>query len=62
MSKQIDEVDCTTASLDVEDQDEMGDLVMKKNHDALPFLLFRLDFSGYYNRKAREMRKMKQGS
>ena len=62
MSKQIDEVDCTTASLDVEDQDEMGDLVIKKNHDALPFLLFRLDFSGYYNRKAREMRKMKQSS
>mmetsp|Transcript_6822 Transcript_6822/g.15582 ORF Transcript_6822/g.15582 Transcript_6822/m.15582 type:complete len:1011 (+) Transcript_6822:124-3156(+) len=56
MSKQIDEVDCN-ASMD--DDQEETDLVMK-NHDALPFLLFRLDFSGYYARQARENRKKKK--
>ena len=52
MSKQIDEVDCTTS---LDDDQEDRELVMKNQTDALPFLLFRLDFSGYYGRKAREM-------
>jgi len=57
MSKQIDEVDCNTG-MDDNDMDEK-DPVMR-NHDALPFLLFRLDFSGYYARQARENRKKKK--
>jgi gamma-tubulin complex component 3 len=48
MGKQIDEVDCNTS---VDDEQEEADLVMRTN-DALPFLLFRLDFSGYYARQA----------
>eukprot|EP00984_Skeletonema_dohrnii_P016403 scaffold7279_cov142-Skeletonema_dohrnii-CCMP3373.AAC.1 len=53
MSKQVDQVDWTS-SLD-EDQEET--ITVVKTHDALPFLLFRLDFSGYYARQAREKRK-----
>lgn len=53
MSKQVDQVDWTS-SLD-EDQEET--IAVVKTHDALPFLLFRLDFSGYYARQAREKRK-----
>ena len=53
MSKQVDQVDWT-ASMD-EDQEET--ITVVKTHDALPFLLFRLDFSGYYARQAREKRK-----
>ena len=53
MSKQVDQV-AWTSSLD-EDQEETVTVV--KTHDALPFLLFRLDFSGYYARQAREKRK-----
>mmetsp|Transcript_18101 Transcript_18101/g.28393 ORF Transcript_18101/g.28393 Transcript_18101/m.28393 type:complete len:967 (-) Transcript_18101:87-2987(-) len=53
MSKQVDQVDWTS-SLD-EDQEET--IAVAKTHDALPFLLFRLDFSGYYARQAREKRK-----
>ena len=56
ISKQIDEVDFTSLDNDNEDTDDLA----VKNHDALPFLLFRLDFSGYYARKAREMRKKRQ--
>ncbi|KAL3827162.1 hypothetical protein ACHAXA_006717 [Cyclostephanos tholiformis] len=56
MSKQIDEVDCN-ASMD-DDQEETQNVL--KNHDALPFLLFRLDFSGYYARQAN--RKKRQNS
>eukprot|EP00579_Thalassiosira_antarctica_P008896 CAMPEP_0201881706 /NCGR_PEP_ID=MMETSP0902-20130614/11930_1 /ASSEMBLY_ACC=CAM_ASM_000551 /TAXON_ID=420261 /ORGANISM="Thalassiosira antarctica, Strain CCMP982" /LENGTH=985 /DNA_ID=CAMNT_0048409969 /DNA_START=19 /DNA_END=2979 /DNA_ORIENTATION=- len=58
MSKQIDEVDCNTG---MDDDQEETDHVMK-NHDALPFLLFRLDFSGYYARQARENRKKKKNN
>mmetsp|Transcript_19118 Transcript_19118/g.40061 ORF Transcript_19118/g.40061 Transcript_19118/m.40061 type:complete len:1039 (-) Transcript_19118:106-3222(-) len=53
MSKQIDEVDFNSGMDD--DQEETGPGM--KNQDALPFLLFRLDFSGYYARQARENRK-----
>jgi len=53
MSKQVDQVDWT-ASMD-EDQEET--ITVVKTHDALPFLLFRLDFSAYYARQAREKRK-----
>jgi gamma-tubulin complex component 3 len=53
MSKQVDQVDWTS-SID-EDQEET--ITEMKTHDALPFLLFRLDFSGYYARQAREKRK-----
>ena len=56
ISKQIDEVDFTS----LDDDNEETDHLAVKNHDALPFLLFRLDFSGYYARKAREMRKKRQ--
>jgi gamma-tubulin complex component 3 len=56
MSKQIDEVDCNTSTDD--DQEETHQVM--KNHDALPFLLFRLDFSGYYARQAN--RKKRQSS
>ncbi|KAL9188272.1 hypothetical protein ACHAXT_006650 [Thalassiosira profunda] len=52
MSKQIDEVDCNPVLDD--DQEEVEPV---KTHDALPFLLFRLDFSGYYARKAQARRK-----
>ena len=52
MSKQVDQVDWTS-SID-EDQEET--ITVMKKHDALPFLLFRLDFSGYYARQAREKR------
>ncbi|KAL7535972.1 hypothetical protein ACHAXR_006839 [Thalassiosira sp. AJA248-18] len=58
MSKQIDEVDFNAA---VDDDQDEGDPVIK-THDALPFLLFRLDFSGYYARQARENRKKKKQS
>jgi len=56
ISKQIDEVNFTSLDNDNEDTNDLA----VKNHDALPFLLFRLDFSGYYARKAREMRKKRQ--
>ena len=56
MSKQIDEVDCNASTDD--DQEETHQVM--KNHDALPFLLFRLDFSGYYARQA--TRKKRQSS
>jgi hypothetical protein len=56
MSKQIDNVDCN-ASID-DDQEETHGVL--KNNDALPFLLFRLDFSGYYARQAN--RKKRQSS
>jgi len=56
MSKQIDEVDCNASTDD--DQEETHQVI--KNHDALPFLLFRLDFSGYYARQAN--RKKRQSS
>jgi len=56
MSKQIDEIDCNAS---VDDDQEEADLVTKTN-DALPFLLFRLDFSGYYARQAAEHRGKKQ--
>lgn len=48
MSKQIDDVDCNASA---DDEQEEADLYMR-NNDALPFLLFRLDFSGYYSRQA----------
>ena len=53
MSQQIDRVDVHTG---MDDEREETNQVMK-NYDALPFLLFRLDFSGYYARQAREHRK-----
>lgn len=53
MSKQVDQVDWTSSM--GEDQEET--ITVTKTHDALPFLLFRLDFSGYYARQAREKRK-----
>ena len=56
MSKQIDEVDCNASTDD--DQEETNHVM--NNHDALPFLLFRLDFSGYYARQAN--RKKRQSS
>jgi len=56
MSKQIDEVNCN-ATMD-DDQEEI--VPVMRNNDALPFLLFRLDFSGYYARQARENRKKKK--
>merc|ERR1712194_614231 len=55
MSQQIDEVD------EVEDDQEETDQVLK-NDDALPFLLFRLDFSGYYARQVKEYRKKEKHS
>jgi len=52
LSKQIDDVDCNASTDD--DQDETHHVM--KNHDALPYLLFRLDFSGYYARQANQKR------
>ncbi|KAL3787606.1 hypothetical protein ACHAW5_005994 [Stephanodiscus triporus] len=52
MSKQIDEVDCNAST---DDDQEKTHHVMR-NHDALSFLLFRLDFSGYYARQASKKR------
>ncbi len=48
MSKQIDDVDCNASA---DDEQEETDLYIR-NNDALSFLLFRLDFSGYYSRQA----------
>lgn len=56
MSRQIDEVDCNAS---VDDDQEEADLVTR-NNDALPFLLFRLDFSGYYARQVAEHRGKKR--
>ena len=53
MSKQIDDVDCNASTDD--DQDETHHVM--KNHDALPYLLFRLDFSGYYARQANQKKR-----
>ena len=53
MSKQVDQVDWTASM----DEDQEDTITVVKTHDALPYLLFRLDFSGYYARQAREKRK-----
>lgn len=53
LSKQIDDVDFNASTDD--DQDETHHVM--KNHDALPYLLFRLDFSGYYARQANQKKR-----
>ena len=63
MGRAVDEVDLDAAEDNGDDEyDGIAGPASAagRTHDALPFLLFRLDFSGYYQRMARENKRKKK--
>ena len=61
MGRAVDEVELDVAEDNGDDEYDGGSSAAGgRTHDALPFLLFRLDFSGYYQRMARENKRKKK--
>ncbi|EJK62112.1 hypothetical protein THAOC_17290 [Thalassiosira oceanica] len=63
MGRAVDEVELDVAEDNGDDEYDGAagpSAAGGRTHDALPFLLFRLDFSGYYQRMARENKRRKK--